>query len=321
MSEPRLATRLNSFRRSGARSLSVEEAIRALSSVVGISAVELNYPQHFTHDGRLDPDTTFALAGELDLAVTAINLRWDGPGFEIGAFTHPDRDRRREAVDLAGRAVDLAARHGVDHVILWMSQDGFDYPFQADYATLWEMEIDGFRRTAERSSDVRVSVEYKPSDPRRVSLIRTMSDSLLAAADVGRPNFGVTLDLCHALMAGENPATAAALALARGRLFGVHLNDGYGPADDGMMVGSIHYWQTLELLMELRRGGFEGTLYFDTFPERLDAAAECARNVETVRRMLTILDRTPQEELAAVRARQDAVAATRLMQGLAFGTD
>jgi xylose isomerase len=202
-----------------------------------------------------------------------------------------------------------------------MGPDGFDYPFQADYRALWDMEIEGFRRVAARDAGVRVSVEYKPSDPRRVSLIRSMSDSLLAVADVGLPNFGVTLDLCHVLMAGEHPAAAAALAIARGKLFGVHLNDGYGPADDGMMVGSVHPWHIIELLAEMRRGGFTGTIYFDTFPDRVDPAAEAAANVATIRRFERLLDRMPVEELARVRATQDGVAATRLIQALAFGVD
>jgi xylose isomerase len=203
-------------------------------------------------------------------------------------------------------------------MILWMGPDGYDYPFQVNYRAMWDMEIDGFRQVAKRNPNVRVSVEYKPSDPRRTSLIRSMSDSLLAVHDVGLANFGVTLDFCHALMAGEQPAAAASLALRAGKLFGVHLNDGNGPADDGLMVGSIHPWHTLELLAELRAGGFSGTLYFDTFPDRVDPARECAANVKTVQRMLRLLDRVPLEKLRQAQAEQDAVTATRLMQGLLF---
>jgi xylose isomerase len=176
------------------------------------------------------------------------------------------------------------------------------------------MEIDGFRDVAQRRPDVRVSVEYKPSDPRRVSLIRSMSDSLLVVREVNAPNFGVTLDFCHSLMAGESPAAAAAQAIRERRLFGLHLNDGYGPADDGLMVGSVHQAQTLELLWTLRRGGFDGTIYFDTFPERLDPAAECAANIAEVERLEAILDRVDAEQLRAAQREQDALAATALIR-------
>ena len=316
MPDYRFATRLNSFRAHGGVRLSLDETLQAVARVPGISALELNYPQHF--EGT-DIAAVFAQARRLALAVTALNLRFDGPTFAAGAFTHPDKATRERAIAIAGEAVETAAANGVGHVILWMGPDGFDYPFQVDYHALWAFEIDGFRRVAERAPDVRVSVEYKPSDPRRISLIRSMGDSLLAAADVGLANFGVTLDFCHVLMAGEHPAAAAALALRAGRLFGVHLNDGYGPADDGMMVGSVHPWHTLELLSELRRGGYAGTIYFDTFPERIDPAVETAANIRAVQRLERLLDDMPDAELAAIRARQDAAAATRLVQDLVLG--
>ena len=306
------ATRLNSFRRSGS---SAAEAVRAVARVPGVSAVELNYPQHFS-DGNL---AVLAAAAEVGLGVTALNLRWDGPDYAQGAFTHPCEKNRARAVAQACAAVDVAAQNGIDHVILWMGPDGYDYPFQANYRALWDMEIEGFRQVAGRRQDVRVSVEYKPSDPRRTSLIRSMSDALLAAQDVGLSNFGVTLDFCHALMAGEQPAAAAAQALGRGKLFGVHLNDGYGPADDGLMVGSVHPWQTLELLAEMRQGGFAGTIYFDTFPDRADPSRECAANVATVRRMMRLLDRAPLADLRAAQKNQDAVTSTQLMQNLLYG--
>lgn len=313
----RYATRLNSFRAHAGTRLAVADAIRAVARVPGISAIELNYPQHFA-DANASP---LAVAREAGLAVTALNLRFDGPDFVLGAFTHPASASRERAVALSMEAVDIAAAHGIDHVILWMGPDGFDYPFQVDYGALWDLEIDGFRRVARRNPAIRVSVEYKPSDPRRTSLVRSMGDALLAAQEVGLANFGVTLDLCHSLMAGEQPAAAAALALRSGRLFGVHLNDGYGPADDGLMVGSVRPWHALELLHELRRGGFAGTIYFDTFPDRVDPAAECAANVRMVERMHRMLDRLPLAELAGVQAAQDAVSATRLVQALAFGAE
>jgi xylose isomerase len=315
MIEQKFATRLNSFSSHGGKKISPDEAVRAVAAVPGISAVELNYPQHFSAGSN---NSILASAGEAGLSVTALNLRWDGPDFVHGAFTHPKPENRARAIALASEAVDLASQNNIDHVILWMGPDGFDYPFQASYRAMWDMEIDGFRRVALRQPKVRVSVEYKPSDPRRTSLIRSMSDSLLAVADVNLPNFGVTLDFCHALMAGEQPAAVAALALRSGKLFGVHLNDGYGPADDGLMVGSVHPWQTLELLAELRNGGFVGTIYFDTFPDRIDPAAECAANLKTMQRMLSLLDRIPAEELRKAQSGQDPIMATRIMQDLFF---
>jgi len=313
--ERRFATRLNSFRAHGGERVTVAAAIEMVAEVPGISALELNFPQHFADD----PNAVLATAAEAGLPITALNLRWDGPDFAAGAFTHPDPDIRARAIRTAVEAVEFAATHGVGHVILWMGPDGFDYPFQADYSALWDMEVAGFRSVAGHNDAVRVSVEYKPSDPRRVSLIRSMSDSLIAVGEVGLGNFGVTLDLCHALMAGEQPAAAAALALRAGRLFGVHINDGYGAADDGMMAASVRPWHLLELLAELRKGEFAGTIYFDTFPERVDPTRECAANIRMVKRMERLLDRVPLAELKRMQAEQDAIGATTLFHDLVFG--
>jgi xylose isomerase len=309
----RFATRLNSFRTPPSGRTSVSDALRAVAAVPGISAIELNYPQHVVAE---DEATILALAADSGLSVTALNLRFDAADFAAGAFTHPLETHRTRAIDLCRSAVDLAASNGIDHVILWMGPDGFDYPFQVDYGQLWMREIDGFQLVADHNPKIRISVEYKPSDPRRTSLVRSMADSLLAVRDVDRANFGVTIDFCHALMAGEQPAASAALALRGGNLFGVHLNDGYGPSDDGLMVGSVHLWHTLELLWELRRYQFEGTIYFDTFPERIDPAAECAANIKQVMRLEKLLDRLEPAEIRELQDRQDALQVTRLLHEL-----
>ena len=280
-----------------------------MATVTGLSATELNYPQHVT----LDDPSAIVAAHDLGLAVTALNMRYDPPRFDRGAFTHPDADVRTAAVDLTLAAVDVAAAHGIPHVIVWPGPDGVDLPFQADHAELWRHQVAGLRSAAGRNPSVQVSLEYKPSDPRRVSLVSTMAEALLCAADTGEPNAGVTLDLCHALMAGEQPAMVASLALARSRLFGLHLNDGYGQADDGLMVGSVHREQLLELLWTLRRHAWDGTIYFDTFPTGLDPVEEATLNIATVERLEAILDALPPADLAAAQAAQDPLAARRLL--------
>lgn len=308
----RLATRLNAFR---LRGQGIEEAIRRVGRVAGVTALELNYPQHVA---ALGVDRLAPLLDEVGLLLTGINLRFEGDEFADGAFTSPREATRQRAVRLALEAVEVAARHGARHVVLWMADDGFDYPFQVDYGQLWSDEIDGFRRVAAHDPAMRVSVEYKPAEPRRYALIRSMGDALLAAGDVGLPNFGVTLDVCHGLMTGEHPPAAAALALRQGRLFGVHLNDGYGRADDGLMVGSVQPWRAIELLSILRDGGYDGSLYFDTFPEREDPAAECAANIATVRRYEAALDRLDRSVLEAARSAHDVISARALVDGALF---
>jgi sugar phosphate isomerase/epimerase len=300
----RFAARLNSFRENSQAPFDIQAAIQQMAQVDGISALELNYPQHFRQHSAQE---LALIAASLDLAITAINLRYDDQRFALGAFTNPDRTLRNEAIALTADAAETAVSLGASHVILWMGPDGFDYPFQADYASLWRDEIDGFRQIASRFEDLSISVEYKPSDPRRHSLIRSMGDALYAAAQVDRPNFGVTLDLCHSLMAGEHPPAAAGIAIEAGRLFGIHLNDGYGQGDDGLFAGAVHPWSLMELLLLLKRANFNGTLYFDTFPDRVDPAKECQLNIETVLRLHGLLDDRFEKEIEQGWAQQDGL--------------
>jgi len=314
----RFATRLNSFRDRGESGATTPDLLRAVARVPGLTAVELNYPQHFqiTTEAALIE----ALA-ETGLALTALSLRFEGPDFADGAFTSPRAETRARAIRLAQDAVEVAARLGAPHVDLWMAYDGLDYPFQVDYDRLWADEVDGFQQVASHDLGIRISVEYKPIEPRRTALIRGMGEALLAARDVGLPNFGVQIDFCHSLMAREQPALVASLALREGRLFGVHLNDGYGQADDGLLVGSVHPWQTLELLTVLRRYDYRGTIYFDTFPVREDPASESAANVTRVRALEAILDRLDLGRLTELQARHDALGVQALLDAASFGWD
>ncbi len=301
-----VATRINSFRGGGR---GVAEAVRAAARVSGLSALELNFPQHLL---ELPRNALAELLAETGLRLTGLNLRFEGRAFADGAFTSPDAATRDRAVRIAREAVDLAAVHGARHVILWMADDGFDYAFQADYARLWHDEIDGFRRVAEHNPDVRVSVEYKAFDPRRFPVVRSMGDAMLAVRDVALANFGVTIDFCHSLMAGEHPAYAADFALREGKLFGVHLNDGYGRADDGLMVGSVHPIETMELLHLMRLRGYDGTIYFDTFPVREAPERELEANLSALRTLSAAVGRLPAAAITAAQASQDAVTGSAL---------
>jgi sugar phosphate isomerase/epimerase len=181
---------------------------------------------------------------------------------------------------------------------LWLGQDGWDYTFQCDYAALWAAELAGIADVAAHDPDCLISIEYKPNEPRAYAILPDAATTLLAIDEIGLPNLGVTIDFAHALYAGEQPAFAAAHILRRSRLLGLHLNDGYGKRDDGLMVGAVHEQATLELLRAVHRGGYD------------DPVAECAANIRTVRRMLDAVRHMDRDNaLADAQIRQDPVAA------------
>ena len=205
---------------------------------------------------------------------------------------------------------------------LWMGQDGFDYSFQADYARMWDDTISALAEVADHNPQIDVAVEYKPNEPRAHALMPDMATTLLALAEVGRPNTGVTLDFAHMLYAGEMPAKAAMLAARQSRILGLHLNDGYGKRDDGLIAGSVHPVQTVELLVALHRIGYSGIIYFDTFPDHsgLDPAQEARANIRLTDRLVDLAARLAGDPaLAAAQARQDAATATTLLMAALLG--
>jgi xylose isomerase len=235
----------------------------------------------------------------------------------LGAFTHPDSRVRQAAIDLTKNAMDLLARTGGNLLTIWLGQDGWEYPFQVDYEAIWEAEIDAIREVAEHDPSIQVSIEYKPSEPRSFSLLSDLATTLLAIKKVDRPNLGVTLDFAHVLFAGESPAFAAALIERESKLLGIHLNDGYGRRDDGLMVGTVNLMQTLELLFQLVQKGFDGVIYFDTFPDitGLDPVQECENNIAMVNALWGVAKRlTDQKDLLEAIKRQDAVVSQNLVR-------
>lgn len=326
MQNLKFATRLNSFK-SGAESywpgknrLTAVDLLERAATVPGLNAVDLNYPDHLID---MKPREMAAQLERLGLALNGFAMRYyTEPAFKAGAFSHADRAVRRKAIDLTKRGIDALREAGGSLMTLWMGQDGFDYAFELDYARAWDAERSAIAEVCAHDASVNVSIEYKPDEPRAFALLPDIGTTLLMIKEVGAKNLGVTLDFAHVVYAGEMPAFAAMLALRHSRLLGVHLNDGYGRRDDGLMAGSVHVFETLELLHMIDLAHYQGAIYFDTFPDvsGTDPVAECSANIETVRALLDIVGRLKNKpDLSEAIARQDWVGARRLVQAALFG--
>jgi sugar phosphate isomerase/epimerase len=259
---PRYAARLNAFKAKGDTIL---DMIGRAAAVGGLDAADLNYPDHFAEHDAAEVGARLADSG---MAVNGLAMRYyTDPGFRLGAFTHPDAAVRRAAIDQTKAGIDTALGMGARLMTLWMGQDGFDYAFQLDYARAWDHTIAALEEVCGHAPECDVALEYKPNEPRAFALMPDVGTTLLAVQEAARSNIGVTLDFAHVLYADEMPAHAAHLVARHARLLGVHLNDGYGKRDDGLMVGTVHPVQTVELLVALQRIGYDGVIYFDTFPD------------------------------------------------------
>ena len=317
---PRYAARLNAFKIGLPGKPTAADMIARAGQVAGIDAADLNYPDHF--DAHTPAQMSEVLSGA-GLALNGLAMRYyTDPGFRLGAFTHPEARVRRAAIDITRRGLDALAEMGGQIMTLWLGQDGVDYSFQGDYAAMWDATVAALAEVADHNPALDIAVEYKPNEPRAFALLPDLGMNLLALAEVNRPNTGITLDFAHVLYAGEIPAQVASLVARKSRLLGVHLNDGYGKRDDGLMVGSVHPVQTVELFLELDRIGYDGVIYFDTFPDHggLDPVAEAAANVHMADRLRTVAARLANSpDLTLAIARQDATASLRIVADALYG--
>nr|WP_278183647.1 TIM barrel protein [Vibrio sp. gvc] len=324
MTELKFATRLNSFS-SGSHLYwpgqktkpTVAQMIERAGTVEGLTHLDLNYPQHIT----TDIPTMKQQIEAAGLRVNGVQMRWDDPKFKIGAFTNPDPKIRREAIELTKAGIDAGREFGTNLMTLWMGQDGFDYCFQADYKKIWEDAVSALREVAEYAPDFQISIEYKPNEPRAYAIFPNVTTCLLAVEEAGCPNLGITLDFAHVLYANEIPAYAAAMVARRSNLYGLDVNDGWGKRDDGLMVASVNSRATLEFLWQMKRDGYQGAYYFDTFPDAsgLDPVREAELNIATVKRLLGLCDLLDQsKELKEAISKQDAVAAQYIVDDIMY---
>lgn len=320
MTKPTLyAARLNAFKIGaaaywpGKNSITTADLLARAASA-GLTAADLNYPDHFETD--VPADLAAALADN-GMTLNGLAMRYyTDPAFKLGAFTHPEASVRRKALDETWRGLDALAEMGGGTMTLWMGQDGFDYSFQMDYAAAWEHTLEALAAVCDHNPALDIALEYKPNEPRAFALMPDAATTLLALRELGRANTGVTLDFAHVLYADEMPAFAAALVARHSRILGVHLNDGYGKWDNGLMAGAVHPIQTVELLVELERARYDGAIYFDTFPDHsgLDPVAEARANIEVVNSLREVAaGLADHAELRAAIARQDAPTAMRIV--------
>jgi len=272
----------------------LEERMRQAADLDGAGGVELVYPVDVGDLERVKP-----LVAESGLVVSAVNLNIKSdPRWRNGSFTNPDVAVRREAVEWLTKAMDAAADLGTDLVTVCPLMDGWDYSFQVDYQNQWRWLIETFRAATSHRQDVRVSIEYKAFESRTQIVVPDVATTLHLCDRVGADNLGVTMDVGHALIAGETPAMSAAMAHDVGRLFYVHFNDNNRGWDWDIVPGAVHVWEMVETIYYLERMGWDGWLAYDVFTKHGDPVRAFDATLRSMESLVGILDRIGRERVA-----------------------
>lgn len=280
----------------------MEEMVAMAARIKGCSGLEVVYPQNFS-----DPVRLKELLKAYNLGVSTVNLNVKGEEiWRFGTFSSPDAAVRKKALEYLKTAMDCAAELGCNVVTTALLNDGADYPFELDYVRAFNHTLEGIREAADYRPDVKISLEYKISEPRVHCLLNNAGKMAYFCSLTGKDNVGVTLDVGHALQALEIPADSAAFLGATGKLFYVHVNDNYRNWDWDMVPGTVNIWDYLEFILYLKKVGYNGWITADVFPQRHDPIRIMEKTFEWMDYLFNIVDRMDEKLLFDMMNHKDA---------------
>lgn len=94
----------------------------------------------------------------------------------------------------------------------------------------------------------------------------------------------------------------------------MHFNDNYGAWNNGMIVGSIHFPEFLEMLYWMERAGYDGWFRMDQYPYRGDGHGAVRASVLFVQRMHALLEKIGLAEIGELIGRRDPVATAAIVR-------
>lgn len=264
------------------------EKLAMASRIQGLDGLELCYPADFENPAELK-----ALLARYPFGISGINFRSRRTGkWWRGSFISEKSSERREVVDDLKRAMDCAAELGCHRVTTCPLNEGADTLFEVDYLRVYDYAAETFSAACAHNRNIRLCIEYKKNDPMARCIFGTAGETLSFCLLAGADNLGATLDVGHALYAGERPAQSAALLARAGRLFYVHLNDNDGRWDWDMLPGAFHLWEFVELFYTLRKLGYTDDWYaFDVYPKEIDTVENFNAAMRLTRKLEALTDR------------------------------
>lgn len=267
------------------------------SQVQGLDGLELCYPADFNEFADLRD-----LLVKYNFGISGINFRSRRTGkWWRGSFSSEIKAERQEVLDDLKRAMDVAAELDCFRISTCPLNDGSDHPFEMNYIKACDYAADTFAKACGHNSDMRICIEYKINDPRARCLFGTAGETASFCQTVNADNLGATLDIGHALYAGERPAQSAVLLARAKRLFYVHLNDNDGRWDWDMLPGAYHLWEFVELFYYLKMLGYDNDWFaFDVFAKEIDTVETFNAVTSLTRKLEAITNRIDTEKMKAL---------------------
>jgi len=272
----------------------LENRLEQASKIEGLGGIEYHYPQELS-EKNVDKIKELSKSYELKIVMLGPNL-FSEPKWAKGALSASNEKTRKEAIQRVKASIDLSKELGAA-VCIWPGQDGYDYPFQVDYRAMWNRFTKSVKECAEHRPDVKIALEYKMGEPKTHILLATVGKTLSLIQEIGLNNLGVNVDFGHAFMAYENLAESIVIISRYNRLYHTHFNDSFAHFDDDMIVGTVHFWETLELLYWLQEVEYDGWYGLDLFPYREEPVKAVQQSVRNIEFMMDLIEKVNRKEL------------------------
>ena len=286
------------------KNMSTEEMFKKAASIKEVEGIELVGTWDITTKnvkeiGKLLQDYNIKL-------VSIIPDHFSQPCWGKGAFTSRDPKIRRQAIECTKEMIDILVELKGELINLWPGQDGYDYLFQGNYDEAYTQLVEGIRECAQYNHNIKISLEYKPKEPRNFSYLARSADTLLLALETGAENVGITVDVGHSIMAGENVSETVFKLIKANKLFHMHFNDNYQSWDDDMIVGSVHTILYIELLFWLKKMNYQGWYSMDQYPYREDGKEALNQSIQWLIALNKKIDDYGMEKIEAIIRRGEA---------------
>ena len=288
------------------------ERFSMAARVENLDGLELCYPKDFD-----DLSETKALLSEHSLGVSAVNFRSRRTGRWLrGSFSSESEIERREVVDDLKIAMHIAKELGCNRITTCPLNEGHDYPFEMDYTKALGYFEETIGEAAEHDPDMRICLEYKWNDPRARCLLGNAGETLAFCQRVSAPNVGVTLDIGHAIQAGERPAQSAVMLARAGRLFYVHLNDNDKIWDWDMIPGAYNFWDFIEFFYYLRKLDYDDWFAYDVSPKEIDTVQTFSVVTANTRKLMEISERLDPEKIEELLSRRNPTESVKYLYSI-----
>ena len=272
--------------------------IKTISEIEGVEGIEIHYPTEINED-NIDDIRKILLETGLKVVQFCPHL-WVNPEWKYGAFSNPDLKIRKASLDLAKRTVDISREFEPEVMVYWPAQDGYDYFFQVDYNKRLNWMVESLIELCDYCPDQKFAIEYKQFEPRTHIFLGRAGEVMTIVNEINRKNFGVNIDIGHALIMKENISESLALVQRYGKLFHTHWNDNHTLFDDDIIVGSVNFWQTLEFAYWLYKNNYNKWHGLDLFPYREDPSKVVRESIDNIRffyKMSEKIDRFDMEKI------------------------